>query len=379
MVATFAVVGLLIGALVGWRAYCDAHTTLAFAREGAPAPELTLTFFPTQMAFASPSPPPPLGRANLKSGETITVGDDLVPTSGVVRYSGEGVGAGIAYVELGEALPPIQLRAQASLRGRVGEPVAFWCMGWRCAGYRPVAGAEVVVMGGGEHGVDLASTRTGEDGAFEVSGFDGELDALGLRVRAPGYEIVHQHLARLSEHESDRVLVTTTKAPARRGRIVVEPGLGLDPTALFVLARGLPGVEARPDGDGRFVLDHISPDVEARVLVYGLPPGVAQQDVRTDRGAEVSIGLMAGAVVRGRVLGDDLEPLGGALVWIDPQRPVRADAGGRFELQNLLPGERRLVAQWKPKRRRARPRLASRQMTLSPGEVVERVDLVIQR
>ena len=156
MVATFAAVGLLVGAWVGWRAYCDAHTTLAFAREGGLTPELTLTFFPTQMAFASPSPPPPLGRESLPSGETITVGDDLVPTSGVVRYSGEGVGAGIAYVELGETLPPIQLRAQASLRGRVGEPVAFWCMGWRCAGYRPVVDAEVVVMGGGEHGVDLA-------------------------------------------------------------------------------------------------------------------------------------------------------------------------------------------------------------------------------
>jgi hypothetical protein len=378
-VVLVALAALAVGGWAGWRAYVEGHATLRFAREGASAPDLTLTFFPTQMAFASPSPPPALGRARAGRGADLTVGGALVPGRGVVRYEGEGVGTGFAYVELGADAPTIQLRPQASLRGRVGEPVYFWCMGWRCAGYRPIADAEVVVMGGGEHGVDLVSTRTNEQGAFEVAGFDGALDALGLRVRAPGFELVHEHLASTSWRDDDRALVTTTRVPPRRGRLVVEPGLDLDPTAWTVLARGLPGVQARPDAAGRFVLDHVSPDVEARVIVYGLPARVAQADVRTAQGQEVAVAIRAGAVVRGRVLADNQRPLAGALVWIDAQRPVRADADGAFELPNLMPGARKIVAQWKPARRRARPRLASRELTLEPGATYERVELVIER
>jgi hypothetical protein len=366
------------GAWYGMRYYAERHVTIGFAHVAA-VPELELTFFPEQMAFAAPSPPPPLGTTTLTGGDALTVGSDLVPERSVLRYQGEGVGAGFAYVELGKQPPTIELRAPTTLSGRVGEPLQYWCMGWRCDGYLPIADAEVVVMGGGEHGVDLARTRTDEQGHFTVSGFDGELDALGLRLRAPGFELVHQRIEALSEHVGERAILTMTRVPPRRGRVVVEQGVDLKPADLLLLARGLPGVEARPAEDGTFVFDHIPPDVEARIVVYGLPPLAAQTDVRTERDGEIEVRVVRGAIVRGRVLGENLEPMPRALVWFGRQRAVRTDDDGAFELQNVLPGQDRLVAQWQPKRRRAKPWLSARTLDLEAGRTYERVEIVLER
>ena len=86
-----------------------------------------------------------------------------------------------------------------------------------------------------------------------------------------------------------------------------------------------------------------------------------------------------GAVVKGRVLGDYLQPKPGALVWIGQQTAVRTDEDGRFELPNQLPGPQRITAQWKPKRRRAKPWLATKKLTLAGGQVLERVELLLER
>lgn len=371
-------VGGLAGSWYGVRYYADHHVTIGFVHAAA-VPELELTFFPEQMAFAAPSPPPPIGRTRLTGTDSLTVGDEFVPERSVLRYQGEGVGAGFAYVELGKQPPRIALREPTTLTGRVGEPVQYWCMGWRCAGYLPIADVEVVVMGGGEHGVDLAHARTDEQGHFTVTGFDGELDALGLRLRAPGFEVVHQRLEALSDHSGERAILTMSRVPPRRGRVTVEPGVGLEPQNLRLLARGLPGVETMPAADGTFVLDHISPDVEARIVVYGLPPLVAQTDVRTQRDGDVEVRVVPGAIVRGRVLGDDLKPLAGALVWFGQQRAVRTDDSGAFELRNVLPGDDRLVAQWQPKKRRAKPWLSARPLKLEGGRTYERVEIMLER
>jgi len=367
------------GTWYGFRWYADHHVTIGFVREAEAVPELELTFFPEQLAFAAPSPPPPLGEVRLRDGDALTVGDELVPTRSVLRYRGDGIGAGFAYVELGKRPPSIALRPPTSLRGRVGEPVHYWCMGWRCAGYLPVADAEVVVMGGGEHGVDLAHARTDEQGNFTIAGFDGELDALGLRIRADGFEVVHQHLDGLEEHADERAIFTLSRVPPRHGRLSIDPGLDLEASDLLVLARGLPGVECTPSADGSFLLDHISPDVEARLVVYGLPPNVAQSEARTERDGEVEVRIVAGAIVRGRVLGEDLQPVAGALVWFGQQRATRTDADGYFELQRVRPGAGRLVAQWQPKKRRAKPWLSARQLTLEGGRTYERVEIVLER
>lgn len=360
------------------RWYEDHHAVLRFdAGEGA-SPAIELTFFPDQFAFAAPSPPPPLGQAALVGAE-ITVGEDLVPDRSVVRYVSEGYGSGFAKVQLGGSTPTISLRPPTSLSGRVGEPVHYWCMGWRCAGYLPVVDAEVVLMGGGEHGVDLARARTDEQGSFTVSGFDGKLDVLGLRVRAPGFEVAHQRILGLGDHDGERALVNMSRAPARVGKLVVLPETGARAEDFLVLARGLPGVQARPSTTGRVVLDHIAPDVEARVLVYGLPPMLAQTDARTERDGEFKVEVVPGAVVTGRVLGDDLEPQANALVWIGQHRAVRTDEDGAFVLENLIPGARTIKAQWRPKRRRAKLLLASRKLTLVAGERHEGVEILLER
>ena len=362
-----------------WRdQYESDHVTLQFEATNVPLPELELTFYPERLAFASPSPPPPIGSTTLV-GSQVSIGRDLVPGRSVLRYAGEGIGAGVAFVQLGVSPAPITLRAPASFEGRVTEPLHYWCMGWRCAGHVPVVDAEVMVMGGGEHGVVLASARTDAQGAFTVSGFDGELDALGLRVRAPGFELTHQSLARRGDEADAPTLLSISRAPPRRGRVIVAPELGMTPQDVLVLARGLPGVQARPDLDGRVVLDHINPAVEARVIVYGLPAMAAQSDARTARGGEFEVQIVQGAVVTGRVLGDDLQPVPNAFVWIDQRQTVSTDADGVFELQNLLPGKRRITAQWRPRRRRAEPWAASKALTLVAGQRYERVELLLER
>ena len=249
--AATAIVAAVWLALDWWRA---THATLTFTRTDGPVPPLDLTFYPEQLAFTAPSPPPPLGEARL-DGDSLTVGADLVPERARVLYRGAGVGAGVAFVQLGESLPEIELRAPQTLSGRVGEPLGYWCFGWRCDGYRPVPGAEVIVMGGGEHGIELARTRTDADGRFEVDGFDGTLPVLGLRVRAPGFGIAHKSIIDLAAHGGQRALVAVSRVPPRRGRLDLQ--VDIDPRSLLVLARGLPGVQATPTADGTFELDHV--------------------------------------------------------------------------------------------------------------------------
>ena len=169
-VVTLVFVGLLVAAFYGYRSYRDRHVTITFDNGQDPVPALDLTFFPDQLAFRAPSPPPALGMQRLENGASVVVGEDLVPGHGIVRYQGEGVGSGVAYVQLGKPPPTIQLRLPQTLSGRVGEPEIYWFMGWPSAGFRPVVDAEVVVMGGGEHGIDLATTRTDAEGRFSVTG-----------------------------------------------------------------------------------------------------------------------------------------------------------------------------------------------------------------
>ena len=362
-----------------WRQhYAATHVVVCFDAPGDQQPELELTFFPERLAFSSPSPPPPLGQMTSKQA-SLTFGADLVPEYSVIRYRGDGVGAGFANLRLGKPPKRITLRAPATRSVQVAEPVYFWCLGWRCAGFLPVAGAEVFVMGGGEHGVDLARAETDEQGACTISGYDGDLDALGLRVRAPGFEVSHQRLPGVSESTSDGVVVTMTRSQLRRGKVLIDADVGLQPQDLLVLARGLPGVQARPDPNGVVVIDHVGLDVEARLLCYGLPDTVAFNEVRTVRGGEFELRVVRGATVSGRVVGPDLRPMPDAVVWIEQRRAVRTDQDGSFELTNLLPGGRTVEAQWRPKRRKGDALFASRPVTLTPGLRLERVELLLEK
>lgn len=379
---TLLVAATIAGAWFAYEAYCDRHLTLVFANGAKTVPSLKLTFFPDQLAFAAPSPPPALGEQQIEAdgGASIVVGSDLVPGHAVVRYRGQGIGTGIAHIRLGKPMSPIQLRPPQTLSGRVGEPLAYWCMGWRCAGFRPIADAEVTVMGGGEHGIDLATARTDAEGKFTVEGFDGELNALGIRVRAKGFGIEHEQLVELGDHEGQRALIAVTAVPPRSGRIEFGDGVKVEPSSLRVLARGLPGVEAVPTEDGLFTLDHIPRDLEARVVIYGLPDNCAQAPARTIESAVVRVAVVAGAIVEGCVLDHELNPVAGALVWIGDAPAVRTDQSGRYRLVRMLPGLVDVTAQMqRGKGRRARKLLGTRSTELVGNKHHSNIDITLNR
>jgi hypothetical protein len=371
--AVVAAAAIGIGGWLLW-SHLQAHRVkVVFG--GLPAADLELTFFPDRLAFAAPSPPPALGRLVLAAAATTTLGADLVPDRAVVRYAAAGIGTGYRHLALGAPPVTIALRAPAAARGRVVEPVAAWSYGWRCAAERPVADAEVVVMGGGEHGVELARARSAADGSFVVAGFDGELDGLGLRVRAPGFALGHLSLRRSGAATSADLVVPLAPARPQRGRIVVPPGL--DPTGWRLLARGLPGVECAPAADGSFLLDHVPDGVQPRLLLYGLPAAWTHQPIRL--GPDLRIELVAAATVRGRIVDAVTRaPLGGALVFCGDDHAVRADADGRFELVQLPPGPATIDAKFEYREGRRRlSRTASRPVQLRAGAVLDDVTIPI--
>lgn len=358
---------------LGWyayRYYRSQRVEMVFVAEGAAVSNVRLTFYPDQLAFAAPSPPPPIGELQLHAADRVDLGRDLVPERAAVRYEAEGAGAGFVFVELGKPLPPITLRAPKSLRGRVGEPIGLWSFGWRCAGFVPVAGAEVLAMGGGEHGVVLATSQTDAQGRFEIPGIDPGMTALSVRVRAPGFALAQLPMS--IEAEGPPPVILMVRTTSIRGVIHAPANVDLGPVR--VLARGLPGVEARLAADGGFVLDHVPPGSEPRLVLYGLAPGLTHAAARGVRGKNVQIDLVAGATVRGRVVEKATRvPMGDVLVFCGDDVTVRADSSGYFELTRLMPGNTEIVAQWQSTNRRKRQlvRVGRQPMTLSPGQVVE--------
>lgn len=364
------------------RTHASHHVTLTFERAEATVPPLELTFFPDQLAFATPSPPPPLGSLSVEA-TTAVLADDLVPGRAVVRYRGVGVGTGYAYVQLGQPAPPIHLRPATTLSGRVGEPVAFWCFGWRCAGLRPVAGAEVLLMGGGEHGVDLGGATTDASGRFVIEGVDGRLDGLGLRVRAKGFAIAHEPLPRRDEStpesaSTDVPVVALARAGVHSGKLVAPAEVDL--TKLRVLARGLPGVQAVPSADGLFVLDHVPLGMEPRLVVVGLSEVWTHLPARAVGGRQANVQIVPAAAVRGRVVdAASQKPLADALVYCGDQDAVRSDADGNYRLVRQLPGDVELEAKWEfvDSRRRRTPWFGRKRVVLEPGGTHDGVDILV--
>lgn len=330
-----------------WLQTTDPHAvTLRFVGPAqSPAPALHLEFFTGRFGASLPSPPPRLGERSLAAGEVAAIGLEFGHDVGRVRYRAEGFGVGYATFALGRPARPIELRPARSLRGRVGEPLAVWSQGWRCLGMRPVAGADVVLLGGGDQGIELATARSDERGEFVLDGIDGELDGLSLRVRAPGFVIAHEHLPRLSSPNFAEPVVPVLRGDSLRGRLVVPPGT--DTTGWRVLARGFVGVEAAPRADGTFVLDHLPNGAAVPVLVFGLAPTLAQRPVQARTGDSILVEVEPAAVVSGRVV--ELlskKPLVGALVFWNDGAAVATDEDGRFTLPHVVPGPGELRAQF---------------------------------
>lgn len=378
MFAALGVCAAAVAAVAAFGAWQAGRTTIAFHRADGAVPALRLTMFPAQLAFAAPSPPPACATRTVAAGDAATLTRADMPEHAVVRYEGDGIGAGFVHVQLGAPSKSIPLRPPGVVRGRIGEPAAFWLYGWRCADLRPIAGAEVLVMGGGEHGIELGRATTAEDGTFAIAGIDTAQDGLGLRVRAAGYALAHPWLERAADGSLAAADVALAAGAVRTGRIDAPDGF--DCATLQVLARGLPGVQATPASDGRFTLAHLPANAEPRLLLLGLPPTLAHADARVAVNAETNIQLVAAASVRGvtRSVATG-KPLADALVWIGDHDAVRTGSDGRFELLRVLPGAVAVQAEWQfvDARRRRHTWRAMQPLQLAGGQTIDDVELVL--
>ncbi|MGE3173396.1 MAG: hypothetical protein AB7O97_12290 [Planctomycetota bacterium] len=332
---------VLAAAWGGYRAWRSGQTLVTFVpvAEAAAVPPLELTFYPEFVTFAQPSPPPQLFALRLEGRAEVRIGPELVPDTALVRYRGDGVGAGYARVVRGRATEPLQLHPPGTLRGRVGTPRGFYGFGLRALGLEPIAGARVFGLGGGQNGVPLCEATTDADGWFELAGFSQGLPALGVRVLAPGFALAfaNQPLG----GDSPVVPLVATQPITGRVEFTTEAP-DVDRTVLRVLAKGLPGLDAVLQDSGAFALDHVPPNLQPRLLLHGLPPTWTHRLVHAAPGdRSVVIAVEPAARVRGVVV-DDLtqQPLPGAMVWHEngPAGWVQteADGQGRFEL-GLVP------------------------------------------
>ncbi|MFO1076660.1 MAG: hypothetical protein U1E73_02925 [Planctomycetota bacterium] len=361
-------------ALFGYHEWQRRHVTIGFARADGPVPALDLTVYPEQLAFASPSPPPPLATMRATSAR-VTFGRPAVPGRAVVRYSGEGVGTGVVFVELGKEMPAVELTKPRTIRGGVGTPGWTWGLGWHVPLWVPIAGAEVLAMAGGEHGIPVGAAVTGSDGRFAIDGIASNIAALSLRVLAPGHAIRHIEVPRNGD-----VMAAVKRTRLVRGTLVAPPGLDL--ARLTLVARGLPGVQTVPAADGSFVLDNLPLDFAPRLIVCGLDAFHAQREVRARRDTPVDIEILAAGVVRGRVVDKEtLQAIPDAIVFVGSGDAVRSAADGSFELAHVSPGEVEITAQWQqPKKRqkRAPVRLGHVRAMIAAGAVVDGIVVPIE-
>ena len=372
-------------ASVGWFAYRDwqrSRTVVTFARtDGEKVPQVELELFDDTMSFAMPSPPSPYAKRVLEAGEgSIVFGPEDLPGSALLRYSGQGIGIGYATISRGEQIE-VRLAAPAATEGRVGKVSGMYAMGLRTLGMEPVAGARVVAMGGGERGIALCETVTDAEGRFRLEGFSSDLPMLGIRVLAKDCALAFSN--QFLEPGVSFVVPMLATRPLR-GRVELPEGKSA--AGLRVLAKGLPGVEAKVAGDGAFELDHVPPNLEPRLLVHGLPNGLTHAQVNAHAGQEgVAIVVQPEVTFRGRVVERMRQaPMGGAMVWHDCGPgggvTVQADGDGRFSIHGAPPGELVLRAQCSIKNDEGDTDTLSgeRKIVLEvgkdPGEVMVRID-----
>lgn len=336
---------LASAAWFGWQAWQRTRTVVTFeTADGSPVPALEIEVYPNEVAFNAPSPPPRLASAQHEGGTTFVLKNAGLPSSFLLRWSGAGVGAGVASVTRGRAAQ-ILVTPPAAMDGRVGQPTGFLAFGLRTTGMRAVKDARVLCMGAGEHGVVLAETRTDAEGRFRLEGFASDPPVVWLRVLAPDCAIAFaQHFV-----GAQGPVVPLVPTKPLRGRVALPPEV--DARQLLVLAKGLPGVQAEVAADGTFQLDHLPPNVQPRLLVHGLPTNWTHSVVNGGAGQEnVVVEVVRGQTVRGLVLDRMTQiPQAGAMVWHDcgPLGGATVTTGedGAFEFERLPEGKVKLRAQ----------------------------------
>ncbi len=204
----------------------------------------------------------------------------------------------------------------------------------------PVPGAELTVMGADDRIVRTADGR-GEarvelltPGTWRVYG------------EAKGWAMARSEVS----VEAGKTAETTLRLEP--SGVVIGTVLGLEPEELHVCRiTGGRGVEAQPDGDGRFRLEGVR---IGRVQVTGWLWGdgrkrtVATEVTDAEHPAEVEIDFSTGVTLSGRVLRGRRGFAGSAVTATPPGgregNSVTADDDGRFEIRDLDPGPLEVVA-----------------------------------
>ena len=230
-------------------------------------------------------------------------------------------------------------------------------------GGRPVAGAQVRILGGAPEGAPVALRdrfTTDAAGEFRFAAADGAV----LEARHPGFGPATARLD-LSARGTGRVTITLLDDPSpgatRAGR--VEDPTGQPVAGALVSAaperrreRG-PARQATTDDAGRFALADVPPG-RYTVVASAAPFADAARRGVAAGGDEVVLRLAPGGAVEGRVRDPGGGPVPVFTISIRPRgrggrAPPRAvavvDADGRYRLEGLAPGPS-LIAAAAPRR-----------------------------
>jgi len=263
----------------------------------------------------------------------------------------------------------------------------------------PVANAQLLLGVGDEEGrYATVLGTTGADGTYRIEGVPaGRLSY--VQVLATGYPVLSERppLARWSgavveDGKETRLDLVLERGCVVEGRVTDDAtGAPLAGAKVYVALATASGsreeaLHDTSDADGRFRIEGVPPGLHlllaehATHFVPGLlkprtrqvrferysqevaiaPPELQLLVMPSERVVRRDLALSRGGEVRGRVLGPDDEPVGGASVlaletplqqtlWqlgyqppFDATRTARTDAEGRFLLQGLAPGEGRV-------------------------------------
>lgn len=244
------------------------------------------------------------------------------------------------------------------------------------------------------------STATDEDGVFRVAHLPAS--SVDLVAYRPGFApvVVPGIEARADEGPTDLGTVVLREGVELHGRIVDPEGAPVGTASVWVLdpgqrlRRGSPAplADREPDGrsgtDGAFLVSDIAAGASVRLGVDAEGYRASVVDL-AEVGAEeepVEIVLERTGLLRGEVLDPEGSPVTGARVTVhpkgtdagvvgpglemEPERTVRTDAEGIFELAELRPGRYGIDAY-----REGFLTSASRVVDVAPGAAVEGIGL----
>ncbi len=276
---------------------------------------------------------------------------------------------GAAPADLGE----IALEPGAALLGRVvsrqGKPVAGATVSAHRHGFvDPTAATPataVTAATAADGSFRLEDLRAGEELDLTVTrgGYAGKL-VPGVRVQVEQVlEIVIEEAARISGRVLD-----AGRRPLEGAAVTVEPQAPTGATGAASTAGG------RTDGAGEFDLDAVPPGpLRLRVAAEGWKPKFIEdlEAVPGESIQELEIVLERGAAIAGRVLDAQGRPASEAfLEVVDPGAGMtaartdvstQADGDGRYRLEGVEPGVRRVEVHWRDRR-------LTREIEVAPGE-----------